>query len=116
MKLVRQQCVLHPDRGAVARCPECGRFYCHECITEHEGEVLCRRCLLRQSDKQESSSGFWKRHGTVLKIAFKPILAVAGFFLLWLLFVAVGSLLMHFPDSFYYIGQDSAGERGALRK
>ena len=40
-----QRCFNHAGREAVARCPECGQFFCRECITEHEDRVLCSACL-----------------------------------------------------------------------
>ena len=101
MKPGRQQCFLHPDRGAVARCPECQRFYCHECITEHDGQVLCRRCLNREVEEEQSSQGFLRRHKTTVLLLVKPLFALAGFILLWFLFAVFGSMLMNFPDSFY---------------
>ena len=112
MKLNRQQCVLHPERGAVARCPVCKRFYCRECITEHDGQVLCRRCLLRQVEDADKEQSFMDRHGAVLRITSRPLLAAAGVLLLWLIFVTIGSMLMRFPDSFYYFAPDSSGGKG----
>jgi hypothetical protein len=98
VKLNRNHCFLHPERGAVARCPECGRFYCRECITEHEGEVLCRRCLL--ADVSDPGALRQRRRGVAL-LLLKPLCALAVYALLWLLFMALGTLLIHFPDSFY---------------
>jgi hypothetical protein len=43
--LLLQRCFNHGMREAAARCPECGRFYCRECITEHDDRVLCSACL-----------------------------------------------------------------------
>jgi hypothetical protein len=43
--LTHQRCYHHQFREAVARCPECGRFFCRECITEHADKVLCASCL-----------------------------------------------------------------------
>lgn len=116
MKLKRQQCVLHPDRGAVARCPDCKRFYCHECITEHEGQVLCRRCLTRKVEEDENSAGFLQRHRLFLLMLGKPLLAAAGIILLWFIFVSIGAVLMRFPDSFYYSAPEKSGGRGAAFK
>jgi hypothetical protein len=39
--ITQQRCLNHMLREAVARCPECSRFFCRECITEHEDKVLC---------------------------------------------------------------------------
>lgn len=43
--LARQRCWSHAGREAVSRCPECRRFYCRECVTEHDGRLLCVQCL-----------------------------------------------------------------------
>jgi len=43
--LIHQRCFNHALREAAARCPECGHFYCRECITEHEERVICANCL-----------------------------------------------------------------------
>jgi hypothetical protein len=43
--LTRQRCWTHPQREAVSRCPACKRFYCRECVTEHQGRLLCVQCL-----------------------------------------------------------------------
>ena len=114
MKLSRQQCVLHPDRGAVARCPVCKRYYCHECITEHDGQVLCRHCLLQQVDDADNETTFMDRHGALVQLVSRPLLALGGLLLLWLIFTLIGSMLMRFPNNFYLSVSDSS-EEGALR-
>lgn len=43
--LSRQRCWTHPRREAVSRCPSCAKFYCRECVTEHDGRLLCVQCL-----------------------------------------------------------------------
>ncbi|MEX2016068.1 MAG: hypothetical protein WD873_05470 [Candidatus Hydrogenedentales bacterium] len=43
--LSQQRCFLHAGREAVARCPRCERYYCRECITEHEGRIVCAACM-----------------------------------------------------------------------
>src|SRR2546429_9979935 len=45
--LIHQRCFNHALREAAARCPECGHFYCRECITEHEDRVICANCLAK---------------------------------------------------------------------
>ena len=42
-----QRCLHHGEREAIARCPECGSFFCRECITEHDERVLCASCLAK---------------------------------------------------------------------
>ncbi len=43
--LTRQRCWIHLEREAAACCPVCAHFYCRECVTEHEGRVICAACL-----------------------------------------------------------------------
>src|SRR5438128_10374381 len=45
LNLTHQRCFNHATREAAARCPECGQYFCRECITEHEDRVICARCL-----------------------------------------------------------------------
>lgn len=47
--VARARCELHAEREAAARCPSCGLDYCRECVVEHSGRLLCRRCLERPS-------------------------------------------------------------------
>jgi hypothetical protein len=102
MELLRQQCELHLDRGAVARCPDCGRFYCHECITEHEGEVLCKRCLNQEVESDDEPSGFMQRNAFFLKACAIPFLISAGYILLFFVFASLGMMLIRFPDEFHH--------------
>jgi hypothetical protein len=91
--LIQQRCHLHSNREAVARCPDCERFYCRECITEHEGRVICTHCLgayaapLRRTPRSS---------GPLLFVG-----ALAGTCLLWLLFLLVGHLLMLTPEKYH---------------
>ncbi len=114
MTLREQQCVLHPRRGAVARCPLCNCFYCHECITEHDGKVLCRRCLHQQTADTDKEISFLDRYGAIVSLFFKSFLAMIGLLLLWLIFITIGSMLIRLPNSFYLSTPDLSGER-ALR-
>jgi hypothetical protein len=43
--VAHQRCLHHHEREAVARCPECGHYFCRECITEHDERVICASCL-----------------------------------------------------------------------
>ena len=48
--LLHQRCFNHMLREAVACCPECRRYFCRECVTEHEDKVLCAACLGHKVD------------------------------------------------------------------
>jgi hypothetical protein len=93
MNLHQRQCLNHDTREAVARCPECGHFYCRECIAEHEDRVICASCLrkmLRVTEKKRSPMLAWLARS-----------AVFGFSLLigWLAFYSIGKILLSIPAS-----------------
>lgn len=92
--LAHQRCFNHATREAAARCPECGRDYCRECVTEHDDRFICAACLQ--------------------KVAHVPLLQRRGFarvlqvgrcalsvFLLWFVFYLIGEGLSSLPDSFH---------------
>lgn len=89
-----QRCFNHAQREAVARCPECGRFFCRECVTEHEDRVICAACLGRQIRPPLTRRGWFVGmvHGAQLMVAV---------FLTWLFFHFVGESLLLLPSSFH---------------
>ena len=90
-----KRCRNHQQREAVARCPECYRFFCRECITEHEDRVLCTACLNRLLDVSGST-----RTGKFR--AFMPIMQILlGGFVLWMFFFYLGQALLSLPTSFH---------------
>jgi len=93
--LVRQRCFHHTNREAAARCPECGRFFCRECITEHEDRFLCAACL-EKTGRKKSSFEF------SLMTCFFPVLQLtAGIVLLWVSFYYLGQILLALPSAFH---------------
>jgi late competence protein required for DNA uptake (superfamily II DNA/RNA helicase) len=95
--LRQQRCVHHPLREASARCPECGRFYCRECITEHADRVLCASCLARLSQKKSAQRERWSWLPRLVLAALS--LAIVTFLLLIL-----GNFLLSIPSKFHDIG------------
>jgi hypothetical protein len=92
--IFRQRCFNHLGREAAARCPGCQRFYCRECITEHEDRVLCAKCV---RDLATGSSTRGNRFGVVCRIA-----QLAGATLVaWLFFYWVGQTLLSIDPSFH---------------
>jgi hypothetical protein len=91
-ELTYQRCANHAAREAVARCPDCKRFFCRECVTEHDDVVLCSNCVARRLQKSERKHirGFLR----VLPLA-------AGFLTAWLFFYWIGELLLLLPSSFH---------------
>ncbi|MFC1462987.1 rhomboid family protein [Verrucomicrobiota bacterium] len=92
-KIAQQRCFNHPGREAVARCPECERFFCRECITEHEDRVICAACL-----KTMAGQGRGKGRYSGVSLLTRCLL---GFLVLWFVFFSVGRMLLRIPSSFH---------------
>ena len=92
--LSRSRCFNHASREAVARCPECTRFYCRECITEHDDQVICASCLRKETDKPKKSK-------SALVAIVRTIQGICGFIFLWVLFTVFGEILLKMPSSFH---------------
>jgi hypothetical protein len=89
--LVQQRCLHHPDREAVARCPECGRFFCRECVTEHEDRVICADCLPKIARRRGIRRGWFA-------VAGRMTLCAAGALAVWLYFFVLGRALLSYSD------------------
>jgi hypothetical protein len=94
LPLATQRCHHHPDREAVARCPECRRFFCRECVTEHDDRVICADCLKKISVQARVSHGRFAAAGRLLA-------CIAGILLAWFFFYSMGRLLLLTPTSFH---------------
>jgi len=92
--LIHQRCFNHALREAAARCPECRRFYCRECITEHEDRIICSACLVKLSQRTPFRT-------SMLRWAWRCSELVAGVFVVWLFFYVLGGLLLLIPSSFH---------------
>ncbi len=88
-----ERCTNHVSREAVARCPECGRFFCRECISEHEGRVICAFCLKRLSTETVRR---YRLTGVV-----RTAQVLVGILLLWSSFYLLGKVLLTIPSSFH---------------
>jgi hypothetical protein len=91
--LYQRQCLNHAHREAVARCPECGRFYCRECVAEHEDRLLCAGCI-RKLVESPGGQGRWA-------LAWPGRAAALGLSLVigWLAFYLAGRVLLSIPAS-----------------
>lgn len=88
--MIQQRCFHHEFREAASRCPICQRYFCRECVTEHEDRVLCAECLKKIIARETpGSSGI----GRVLR----GLLPVAGLLMAWLFFYALGRTLLLVP-------------------
>jgi hypothetical protein len=92
--LARQVCLNHPVREAVARCVECHRFFCRECIAEHDGRLICASCLAKLA-RPAARSRAWP--GLVRGL----VKGAAGFLFAWILFYTIGNLLLQLPSTFH---------------
>ncbi len=93
-RLVHQRCFNHAAREAVARCPSCGRFFCRECITEHDQRVICASCLgklLAAAPRRRSVFG-WVLPG---------VQGVFGLVAAWFFFHLIGEMLSSLPAAFH---------------
>jgi hypothetical protein len=87
--------VRHGEREAVARCSRCAGFFCRECVVDHAGKLVCADCLARATAPREQKP---KRSWA----GFRRVLALlVGVCVLWVLFYAVGSLLLSMPGEFH---------------
>lgn len=94
-QLTQSRCFQHISREAVARCPECERFYCRECVTEHDGRMICRPCLdnLLETDSDQGSG--------LLKAARSWLLAGVGYAIAVYVFYQIGQMLLSIPSQFH---------------
>jgi hypothetical protein len=100
--LSQQRCFNHKLREAVAKCPGCGRYFCRECITEHEDRVLCARCL-RKTMRAAKGRFLW------LDVPVRILQFVGGSVLLWIFFYYFGLIWLQLPSDFH---EDSIWKSG----
>src|SRR5512143_720843 len=93
MSIVQERCFNHASREAVARCPECGRTFCRECITEHDDRGICALCRKRLSQKTV------RRYRLVWLARLAQVLV--GVLLLWSSFYLLGKALLTIPSAFH---------------
>ncbi len=93
--LAQQRCLNHALREAVARCPECRRFYCRECVTEHEDRMICASCLRKLADEKSTGT---KRLFAVWRGAQFFVCLV----LLWVFFFLMGQALLNVPSTTHF--------------
>ena len=88
------RCNYHGNREAAAMCARCHKPYCRECVTEHEGRVLCTGCLALPAAR--AARRF--RPGLVLLSSCTLLASLLG---LVLLFTLLGKTLLNLPSEAY---------------
>ncbi len=94
MELTLQRCLNHSAREAVARCPVCLRFFCRECVTEHDDRMICTACLRKTIAATE------KKRPMASRVA-RVVPGALGLLVAWFFFYLIGSTLLSLPDSFH---------------
>jgi hypothetical protein len=92
--LIKQRCFNHAHREAVAVCPECRRYFCRECITEHDDRIICASCL-----KKKLKPSIRKRFRFIRLVRIGQF--SLGFLILWIFFYYLGQALVSLPSSFH---------------
>jgi len=94
--IAKSICLIHPDRSAVARCPACREFFCSECITEHDGKLICAACLAKGSVQRRGPE---KKRLVIHPAAVLQFLVALA--LCWALYYFAGRFLGGIPDEFH---------------
>lgn len=93
--LAKTMCSIYPDRPAAARCPVCRNFFCAECITEHEGRLICTSCLAKVLTPSKTIARPWR-------VSLWPAAQFLGAVLVtWLTFAFLAGFLRDLPDEFH---------------
>jgi len=92
--LAAQRCFHHELREAVARCPECGHYYCRECIAEHDDRVICAACLRKLAAASAAAPRTRWNLWPAAQIA-------TGLLVAWILFYCIGQRLVSLPAEFH---------------
>jgi len=92
--LAHQRCRNHAQREAVARCPDCQRYFCRECITEHDDRVVCSVCLAQLGESGKPKT--WRMSGARQGAQF-----LVGLLIIWMCFYVIGRALLNVPSEFH---------------
>jgi hypothetical protein len=89
-----QRCFNHSLREAAVRCPECRRFYCRECVAEHDDRVICASCLKKLTAEASTKNRTFSAVMRSLPVLF-------GLLIVWFFFFTIGETLTRMPSSFH---------------
>ena len=82
-----QRCFIHAAREAVARCLECRRAFCRECVVDHEGRLVCAACIASLHAPKARGRGLLRR-------VFPAAAALLTLIVCWILFYMAGRVLL----------------------
>jgi hypothetical protein len=91
--ILDQRCANHVLREAVAQCPSCKRFFCRECVTEHQGRMICVGCVQALTGASPDAARLARIRWTLT--------AIAGLLIAWLVFYYTGLELARIPSKFH---------------
>ncbi len=92
--MARASCHNHPAREAAARCVECRRPFCRECVTPLDRRMLCAGCY-----RAKTRAGTRRKRDWFLASVF--LQAVLGLLVLWATWHLVGRVLLDIPSTFH---------------
>lgn len=90
--MILERCFNHEFREAASRCPICLRYFCRECVTEHDDRVLCAECLKKLVARETVRTSAFRR-------VRQGLLPIAGLLMAWLFFYALGRTLLLIPSA-----------------
>ena len=98
--LSKQRCRNHGQREAVACCPNCKGNFCRECITEHQGQLLCSHCLQQLTSHRSKDKNF------IPRLFIRLVALAIGLLIVFSCFYTVTKLLAAIPQQYHrsYIG------------
>lgn len=96
VSLLDRRCSNHAAREAAVQCPSCKRFFCRECVTEHDGRMMCVACVALLARNEAGAERSKKIRWTLG--------AIAGILLAWMAFYYLGSMLARIPSQFHTAG------------
>jgi len=99
----QERCQNHFRREAAARCPECSRFFCRECVTSHEGRAICASCLDKLGPGRSEAQDETKRRGLRILGSYlvRCVHVVIVVFVLWSFFYVLGRSLLVLPTTLH---------------
>jgi hypothetical protein len=110
--LAAERCRTHADREAAARCPECRRHFCRECVTEHEGRMVCAGCISRLLEPPAKEVQ-GRLSGPLRTAATRGLRLAGGLLVAWISFYLFGQLLTLWGDPAHEVPAASRAAQSA---